>query len=315
MSEARSPDESSFPSDDSYQPDGDWEARQAAYQERTYHELRRENPTDRFGWSLNRDGFISPGRWQGHEPPRRNWLVDETFPQSTVGLVSGDGAVGKSLLLLQLLCCAATSRPWLGLRAQPGRGIYMACEDDEDELWRRCANLSQTLDMELADIGENLELWPRVGQSNSLIEFERFTRKARPTETYEKLRRRAKSFGASYVVIDTATMTFSGNQNDEIQVTAYVTLLRRLAIEIQGAVILTKHPSLTGRALGTGESGNVAWNNAVRARLYLTEQKDGRKVLRTVKSNYGPAKREIPLKWHRGAFVLDEPEMRKPYAD
>ncbi len=263
----------------------------------------------------NGSGWISPAVWQGREPPRREWMVENCFLRGTVGMVSGDGSIGKSLVMLQLCCAAGLGREWLGLRLRKGRALYLACEDDVDELWRRTAAVVEHYDSEMGDLGEQLLIWPRVGQPSALITFERFTREPQPTDLYRTLYKQALAFGAQYIVIDTATKTFSGNQNDELQVDAYITLLRRLAIATQGCVILTKHPSLSGRALGTGESGNVAWNNSVRARLYFAQNKDGSRELRTVKSNYGPGRDKISLKWEKGVFVRAETKPAAHWSD
>ncbi|MEE8531394.1 MAG: recombinase A, partial [Hyphomicrobium sp.] len=60
----------------------------------------------------------------------------------------------------------------------------------------------------------------------------------------------------------------------------------------------------------TGEAGSTAWNNAVRSRLYLVREEgsdQGGRVLKTMKSNYGPSDGKIPLKWDSGVYVSDHP--------
>ncbi len=258
-----------------------------------------DEPTDHSGIS-----WISPARWEGKEAPRREWLVESCFAAGTVGMVSGDGDIGKSTLMLQLCCAAALGRDWVGLNVRPMRALYFGCEDDHDELWRRTAAIARHYDASLCDLAERLELAAMVGQDARLISFEKFTREPKPTSVYAALKRKALDFGAQIIIVDTATKTFSGNQNDELQVDAYITILQRLAIAMQGVVVLTKHPSLSGRALGTGESGNVAWNNSVRSRLYFSEGKSGRE-LKGMKANYGPRLPAIPLRWERGVFIRD----------
>ena len=82
--------------------------------------------------------------------------------------------------------------------------------------------------------------------------------------------------------------------------------MREIAREIDGVVLLTAHPSLTGLNTGSGMSGSTAWSNAVRSRLYLTEtdeQTDGaERVLKTMKANYGPKGGEIRLRWDNGVY-------------
>lgn len=250
---------------------------------------------------------IDPAVWQGREPPRRDWMVENCFLRGTVALVSGDGGIGKSLLMQQLCTCAVLGRPWLGMALGAGRALYLACEDDQDELWRRQAAINRSLDAEMADVGEaGLALKPRVGQDNALMRFDRASWSMQETNLWRQLVRHCRDRGVQYVVIDTATQTFRGNQNDESQVMDYISLLRRLAIQVQGVVIITKHPSMAGRALGTGESGNVAWNNSVRARLYLCRNKGGDLVLRGMKSNYGKKLDDIPVQWRGGTIARIE---------
>ena len=249
-------------------------------------------------------GAVSPSRWQGRTPPDRDWMVEQCFARGTVGLLSGDGGIGKSLLMQQLCSAAVLGRPWLGLHVAKGPALYLACEDDHDELWRRQASICRALGAQMDDVAE-LQLVPRVGRDNALFMLDRREWRMKPRPLYEYLYRRAREHAISYVIIDTATQTFRGNQNDETQVVEFINHLRRLAIAIQGVVILTKHPSMAGRALGTGESGNVAWNNSVRSRLYLHQDKAGLH-LQTMKSNYGAKGGKIALKWERGVYVLDE---------
>jgi RecA-family ATPase len=235
-------------------------------------------------------------------------MVEGCFAKGTVGMVSGDGGIGKSLLLQQLATVAAIGAPggggrkWLGLDVRPGRVLFLGCEDDEPEMVRRQADINRHYGCEFGDLDEDLLLLPRVAQDNTLLEFENYTRKPKPTEFFNRIWARAAQFGAQYVIVDTATQTFRGNQLVELDVVAYISLLRRLAIKLQGVVIFTKHPSNTGRALGTGESGSVAWNNSVRSRLYLHEDKDGLQ-LAGMKSNYGPKLKALPLEWRQGVYV------------
>jgi RecA-family ATPase len=245
------------------------------------------------------------------EPPARDWMVEGCFVKGTVALVAGDGGIGKSLIMQQLATCAVLGRPWLGLTVQPGRALYLGCEDDGDEIHRRQWAINRSLGRDMADVLDaGLDLIPRVGMDNVLMRLERRDWKMTRTSLMDKLTVRCRRTGIQYVVIDTATQTFAGNQNDENQVVAYVNEFRRLAVAIQGVVIFTKHPSMSGRALGTGESGNVAWNNSVRARLYLHEHKALGLVLDGMKANYGPKLKPVPLKWDHGVFERVEPDLR-----
>lgn len=250
-------------------------------------------------------------------PPRREWMVEGCFPKASVAMVSGDGGIGKSLLMQQLLTSAALGLPWLGMTTTPGRGLFLACEDDADELHRRQWDICRSLGRHVDDATEaGLHLAPRVGCDNTLSRLDRKTWLMEPSMLFGEVMLFCRREGVSYVVVDTATQSFSGNQNDEQQVVQFINQMRTLSVAIQGLVIITKHPSMSGRALGTGESGNTAWHNSVRSRLYVYEKKDGVVELRGMKQNYSRKLGKIQLRWQRGCFVLNEPEpAAMPYRD
>lgn len=253
---------------------------------------------------------INPSRWEGRAPPKREWMVEGMALKGTVVMMSGDGGKGKSLICQQLLSSAALGRDWLGMPVRGGRGLMISCEDDEDELWRRQESINNDLLCTMTDVCEGgLMLQPRVGQDNLLVVFDRREWRVKATALFQAVWDFCAHEGIQYVVIDTATATFGGNQNDEQQVSAYITLLRRLAMKLEGCVVITKHPSFTGRANGSGESGSVTWNNSVRSRVYLHDDGKGL-VLKTVKSNYGASGGQVPLIWENGVFVRDQPADR-----
>jgi RecA-family ATPase len=90
-----------------------------------------------------------------------------------------------------------------------------------------------------------------------------------------------------------------------MQVRQFVGLLRGTALKENVSVILLAHPSLTGLASGSGTSGSTAWNNSVRARLYLeADDKDkNARVLKFMKSNYRPKGEPMRLIYRNGLFV------------
>jgi hypothetical protein len=50
----------------------------------------------------------------GKPVPSRQWLVDGVIPHRNVALLSGDGGIGKTLLLLNLFAHIAARLDWLG---------------------------------------------------------------------------------------------------------------------------------------------------------------------------------------------------------
>ena len=111
---------------------------------------------------------------------------------------------------------------------------------------------------------------------------------------YAKIDKAMEAERPALLVLDTLADLHSGNENDRAHVRPFVQLLRRLAIRHGAAVVLLAHPSLTGMANGSGLSGNTAWNNSVRSRLYLKRVKEAdgyetqpdARVLESMKANY-----------------------------
>lgn len=242
-------------------------------------------------------------------------MVQDCFLRGTVGLISGDGGIGKSLLV-QLLCAIASlgRGSWCGFKVQPGKALMIACEDDHDELWRRQQAINRHLGCDMDEIAEaGLILQPRVGEDNTLMFLDRKTWKMTPTRYFFELQGFLKRYGIQYLIVDTATQTFSGNQNDERHVMAFINALRKIAIAINGLVILTKHPSLVGRG-SDGESGSVAWNNSVRSRFYMHKDKEERLLFECKKSNYGKLVSKY-IRWENGVYVVDEETKWMPYND
>ncbi len=260
---------------------------------------------------------IDPLEWAGGSAPERRWMVADLVPLGNVTMLGGDGGVGKSLLAMQLLAAAASGKGWLGRETMRCKALGIFAEDDHDELRRRQERINDHLDIGMADLGD-LALVSRAGADSVMMDFGRDYEardRGEPCEFFQRARDLALKHGAQIVVLDALHDFFGGNENSRPQARQFVNMLRGLAIDIDGAVVLCAHPSLTGLSSGTGLSGSTAWNNAVRSRLYLTrpDEDEGEpdrdaRVLKVMKSNYSRTGDEIRLRWQDGVFVReDEP--------
>jgi len=276
---------------------------------------RKNGPADDF--SISPLEIIDPIRWQGQPVPERRWLWEGWIPLRGVTVLSGDGGTGKSLLALQIATACATGRRFLDQRVMHCKSMVIACEDEADELHRRQARVNAALGLDMADLS-NLALVSRAGQENVMMEFPGDGTGA-TTPLYDQILAQAREMGAQLIVLDTAADLFGGNENVRPQVRQFFSALTRLALAIDGAVLLLAHPSQSGRASGTGESGSTAWNNSSRSRLYLLrpdveKDKTGKpkpgqsvdmdaRILTRQKSNYSQAGVSIPMRYAEGAFA------------
>lgn len=251
---------------------------------------------------------FTPADWIGKRPPDQQWMVEGCFLRGTVAILSGDGGLGKSLLLQQLMTCAALGRDWLGMKVQQCRTMAVFCEDDRDELHRRQWAINLHYDCDMGDIAEDLMIESRAGRDSVLMRFGRWGDDGQTTPLFHQIAYKAKEFGAQLLFLDTVADVFSGNEVDRNQPRRFISELRKLAIAMEGCVVLTQHPSVDGLASGTGRSGSTAWNNSARSRIYLTEDKKvpgNQRVLKTMKNNSAARGGKIALKWDRGVFVRE----------
>ena len=73
--------------------------------------------------------ILDPIRWQDLPVPERRWLVVDQIPMHNVTLLGGDGGLGKSIIVLQLMAACALERRWLGQQTKPCKAFGLFCED------------------------------------------------------------------------------------------------------------------------------------------------------------------------------------------
>ena len=83
--------------------------------------------------SLDPLPFLDMSGWDDEPAPPRLWAVQDRIPLRQPTLFSGEGAIGKTLLALQLSAAHVLQRDWLGMLPEPGPAIYFGAEDDGDE--------------------------------------------------------------------------------------------------------------------------------------------------------------------------------------
>jgi RecA-family ATPase len=244
--------------------------------------------------------------------------VLEHIPSRQPTLISGEGAIGKSILLLQLLAASSLSEPWIGcLSPRPGPTIYLGAEDEQDEIRRRLAAILDYHGAKFsALIANGFKALAYAGKDAVLAEFDRNGR-IRPTTLFGDLYTEAVALRPSAIVIDTVSDVFLGDEIKRDQVRQFGSLMRKLAIDADTAAIMSAHPSLSGMKSGSGLSGSTQWHNTVRGRAYFkkpiseddegngdeTKPDDGRRELHFLKNQFGPLGHRISLRWSNGLWL------------
>jgi len=253
--------------------------------------------------------IINPPRDWTAPAPLREWIVDGWIPRGYATGLYGDGGVGKSLLAQQLLSSVALGLPWLGLTVKGGRAFGMMCEDDRHELHRRQESINRAYQVGMQHL-ENLRLAPRLGFDNLLMTFDQ-SNHPHLTPLFADLCRMLDAFPPTLVVLDTLADIFGGNEIARVHARLFVQGVGgQIARRWNCGVVIAGHPSAAGLATGAGTSGNTAWNNTFRSRLYVTRPEDDptgdTRLISRMKANYAPKGGEITFRWQEGAFLAED---------
>lgn len=257
--------------------------------------------------------IVCPTIFKGREPPPMDWIARDWVPCGVVTGLYGDGGVGKSLLAQQLQTATDLAAAWVGLPVQQVASLGVYCEDGENELWRRQRDINASYGVDYDALG--LAHWmPRLGEDNILMTFGR-NGVGELTKFHLHVLTAALDLKARLVIIDTASDTFAGNENDRNHVRQFVQrALGQIALRIDGAVVCCAHPSRTGLQTGDGTGGSTGWSNAFRSRQFLREPdlETGEspdpdvRILQRRKANYARKIDEIRLRWFHGCLISED---------
>lgn len=250
------------------------------------------------------------------EPPVRRWLVEGWIAQGEVNSLYGGGATGKSLVALLLCHAMGVGAPWLGLTTLRGSSLFVSCEDDEDELHRRHADIRKGLGYVIGDPFADVHLWDRSGHNNLLAVRDG---KGGLVEGpfMARLVAELDAVSPTLVVLDTLADVYGGDEIDRAQVNAFlktglgglIKARRQLGHDV--TILLLGHPSKSAMTDGSGFSGSTAWENAVRSRLYLARPENSgpdERTLSRAKANYaGGDGGELAVIWSEGVFIATNP--------
>lgn len=242
--------------------------------------------------------------WQGDPPPRRSAWGD-LLPFHTTTMLTGPGGVGKSLFEQMLLTCIALGLPFLGQQTVQMNTLYVTCEDDAAELWRRQTAICAMLQVPMASLRGKLHLVSLTGEPETAIATFSETGQIRPTKRWDEIVATCEQRKIQLYAFDNATDAMAGDLNDLHQVAEFVSMLTGLAIKLDGVAMILHHPNKAG----DDWLGSVAWHNKVRSRLIIERPDEDDADLRSIvnpKANYGPTGGEIRFRWHEGAFARDE---------
>ncbi|MCE5360342.1 MAG: AAA family ATPase, partial [Acidithiobacillus sp.] len=230
----------------------------------------------------------------------------------------GHGGSGKSTLALQIAVAVAMGLPLLGRTTTKGPVLLFSGEDAAPMLRHRLAGICKALDVNPRALAKSLLALDATAEPELYRELAEYGHSVEPTPVFHRLAETLTEWQPVLAVIDNASDTFCGNENNRAQVRTFVRALAKLARETESTpamLLLTHTPKSAVGGRGESYSGSTSWHNSARARLSLTPDKDdaSRVILSLDKMNLAPMTTE-PLRLvrsHGGVLVLDEDSSRQ----
>jgi RecA-family ATPase len=252
-----------------------------------------------------------PATIEGPPPPPR-WIVDGLLLPGSVCLLTGIPGVGKSLLLQQMCTAIALEKPWLNKQTIQARCHALFAEDGREQLIRRQISLCEYYDVHPSCLELEFTWQDREAKDSTLWEVDARTGIGSPTPLWFQLWELVRDEEIRVLGLDTAAVTFAGNENYRSHVTPYMRALTAQAVINNCTIILNAHPS---RANAGTYSGSSAWLASCRVAISLGRPKNYseetgepkfERVLRGLKSNYSLGIQGERLLYDHGAFIIDQ---------
>lgn len=241
------------------------------------------------------------------EPP--SFVINPLIPRGTLTLFGGHGGSGKSLLALIWAAHVACGRDWAGFRCSgAARVLFASLEDPGQVVLYRLRAIAEGYNLDYDAIAQNLLIVDGADLDAVLVTevSELGTKKLRPTARLNELAELAQ--GVDLIVIDNASDTYDGDENNRRQVRYFNRQLARMARENNAGLVLLAHIDKNAAihgGRGNSYSGSTAWHNSARSRLALEGGKHP--VLRHEKANLSAVAEPLVFDWRptaAGARIL-----------
>jgi KaiC/GvpD/RAD55 family RecA-like ATPase len=193
--------------------------------------------------------LVCPPAWRDVPLEPMRWLATNRIPAGDVTILSGDGGGGKTTVALQLAVAVEQDLgDWLGTICETGPVIFFSGEEPEAEMRRRLHRAARKRGLEASDL-EGLH-FHFADPDACLLGTSRRDGTMAPTSLFASLAAAARDLRPALIVVDSIAATFGGNQNDRVSARTFVGMFRQLAREVDCAVLLLDHPSLSGIVSG-----------------------------------------------------------------
>jgi hypothetical protein len=216
--------------------------------------------------------------WKGVPVEPERYLVRNRIPLGEPGIISGDGGVGKTILILQLAVPVGLDRPdwpdWVGGVIEDfGPMLLFSAEEKLKRLHPRVDRILASRGLSFDDVGRGrLNFICDHKNDPVLATVDRKSGLVTPTASLLRLERNVALLRPRLIVIENASDVFGGNAIDPTAVKRFVTHFLGGLCAISGAtLVLIQHPSVSGLKEGSGRGGTMQWRNGGRCFLNFVQ--------------------------------------------
>ena len=208
--------------------------------------------------------------------PEIKFLFKDMIPAGTLGGLVGQGGIGKSYIVMELIVSAAIGRKLIAAfdPVEPCEVLYVQAEDQLDELHRRLRKIFDYYNLTEAEIAlceKNIQLC--LFQAKSLVMSIK-GKELETTESFEWLENRIKQQDTKFCVLDPLSSFSWIEENSNSEVAQYMAKLRTLTkLTDEGTTILCVHHTSKANQESMDSSsgrGASAFRDAFRFNLTMT---------------------------------------------
>lgn len=251
------------------------------------------------------------GEFTTSDIPKRPWVVEGYLLRGAVSVLSGQGAGGKSSLVVAWSLAGAMGKKLGGFSPlNPITIINYNVEDDKDEQRRRYSAAIMAQSAKRESMGRIIRCGPyNVG---TLFAREQATGQIQPTQALAELEKMCMESQADVLICDPLAELHDSEENDNTAMRQVVASFRSLAQRLDMAVLILHHDRKGTSTPGDMDRvrGASSISGAVRVMMTLTsmsleeansfgippEERRGHFRVDGAKSNYAPAQ---DAEWYR----------------
>lgn len=248
------------------------------------------------------------------KPPKIDFVLP-SLPAGAVGVLSGAGGTGKSLLALQLMFAVAAGKEcdfslsagaWQKPDMMPAKTVYLSIEDPIEILHTRLHHIIKFYQQDMycknwlnTGLLDLIKVYPLSGAGFSLM-----NQGGNPTQWFRPIIDACKD--ARIVFIDTMRRAHDADENDNGTMSVFLKLVEIIAAETGAAVVLLHHENKASMGVDDAGAGALRGASAIvdnarwvsRVRKMTTQEAANHGVtdsdrhwhlkLSLEKTNYGP---------------------------